>query len=175
VLLLISLLPRFKLDRIISLSASMLNERELMYSYVSVVSFCHSRTKCLPTTKAKIWNRTVIALFLYEIVNHRIMIDHIRPHVVDFQFSVGFLHFKTLVDMDEPWLQTVLSKTRCRNNYKKLYFVTLLSTILIASSRLRDKPTSKKQATQDYACELRLARQDAVSCLSVESPTYSDD
>jgi hypothetical protein len=102
VLLLISLLPRFKLDRKISLSASMLNERELMYSYVSVVSFCHSRTKCLPTTKAKIWNRTVIALFLYEIVKHRIIIDHIRPHVVDFQFSVGFLHFKTLVDMDEP-------------------------------------------------------------------------
>jgi hypothetical protein len=80
----------------------MLSERELvMCSSVGVLSFRHSRTKCLRTTKVKIWNRTVIALFLYEIVNHRIMIDHIRPHVVDFQFSAGFLHLKALVDMDE--------------------------------------------------------------------------
>jgi hypothetical protein len=120
VLLLISLLLRFKLESVISSSAFMLNERELvMCSLVGVLAFCHSRTKCFRTTKFKVWNRTVITLFLYEIVKHRIMIVLIRQHVVDFQLSADFLHLKALFGNADPSMQTVLSKQRRRNISKK--------------------------------------------------------
>ena len=54
--------------------------------------------------KFKIWNRSVITLFLYEMMKHRTIIVCvlIRPQVIDFQFSAEFLHLKALVGNGRP-------------------------------------------------------------------------
>jgi hypothetical protein len=80
-LTLISLLLRFKHERIMSPSGFMLCARELLVcSPVGVLVFCHSRTKCFPTTKFEMWNRAVITLLLEQIVKHGVMMECVCTH-----------------------------------------------------------------------------------------------